>query len=61
MTRGQPEGQPRRPYDTRFLDALQAAVMARQGRKEGAEIRFLCPAHDDHHPSARYNPEKGVW
>lgn len=61
MSEGQPEGQPHRPYDTRFREALQAAVMACQGREEGAEIRFLCPAHDDHHPSARYNPEKGVW
>jgi len=35
--------------------------MARQGRVEGAEIRFLCPAHDDHHPSARWNRAKAAW
>lgn len=40
---------------------VEAAVMGRQGKKQGAEIRFLCPVHDDHHPSARYNPDKGVW
>jgi len=40
---------------------LEAAVMARQGHKEWQEIRFLCAAHDDHHPSARYHPEKAVW
>ena len=31
------------------------------GRREGRETRFLCPAHDDHSPSARWNPEKAVW
>jgi len=41
--------------------AVETAAMARQGRPESGEIRFLCPAHDDHHPSARYNPQKGTW
>lgn len=40
---------------------LEAACMDRQGKKEANEIRFLCPVHDDHHPSARYNPKKNVW
>lgn len=40
---------------------IEAAVMARQGKKEGGEIRFLCPCHDDHRPSARWNPEKRTW
>jgi len=35
--------------------------MARSGRREGRETRFLCLAHDDHSPSARWNPEKAVW
>jgi len=35
--------------------------MDRQGKKESNEIRFLCPAHDDHHPSARFNPGKKAW
>lgn len=40
---------------------VEASVMARQGKKTGAEIRFLCPCHDDHNPSADYNPAKGTW
>jgi len=40
---------------------IAAAIAKRDGRKEGAEIRFLCPAHDDEHPSARWNPKKRVW
>lgn len=43
------------------LSRLEAACMDRQGKKESNEIRFLCPAHDDHHPSARFNPGKKVW
>ncbi|MBI2863135.1 MAG: hypothetical protein HYX94_01045 [Chloroflexi bacterium] len=42
-------------------DAIEAAVMQLDGRKSGAEIRFLCPAHADHRPSARYNPAKQAW
>jgi hypothetical protein len=40
---------------------LENAIMERQGKVNGKEIFFLCPMHDDHHPSARYNPEKRVW
>ncbi len=40
---------------------LEQAILARQGKREGREIRFLCPAHDDHKPSARYNLDKYVW
>ncbi|MCH8039444.1 MAG: hypothetical protein IH977_03755 [Nitrospinae bacterium] len=40
---------------------LEAAIWAREGRQEGREVRFLCPGHDDHHPSARWNPEKEAW
>jgi putative DNA primase/helicase len=43
------------------LEALELAVHARQGRREGAEIRFTCPAHADKHPSARWHPAKQVW
>jgi hypothetical protein len=45
------------------LSDLEAAVFARSGKVEGPvqEIRFCCPAHDDQHPSARYNREKRVW
>jgi hypothetical protein len=40
---------------------LEQAILAQSGKREGSEIRFLCPAHDDHHPSARWNPRKQVW
>jgi putative DNA primase/helicase len=40
---------------------LDRATLARQGRREGGEIRFLCPAHADEHPSARWHPGKRCW
>ena len=54
---------PSGPLDTQVLDAIDAAVMAREGRKEGGEVRFRCPApgHEDLHPSARWNRTKAVW
>ena len=27
----------------------------------GEETQFLCPSHDDHNPSARWNANKQVW
>jgi hypothetical protein len=44
-----------------LVAALSRAVKALSARREGRETRFLCPAHDDHSPSARWNPEKAVW
>ena len=44
-----------------FFEELELEVMARAGKKEGNEIRFLCPEHDDHNPSATYNPDKHLW
>ena len=44
-----------------FKSQVEDAVMARGGKKRGAEIRFRCVSHDDEHPSADYNPQKGVW
>lgn len=39
--------------------------MARKGKAvtiQGTrQIEFLCPAHDDHHPSAQWHPKKMVW
>ena len=46
---------------TLLPDALEPAIFARQGKREGKEIRFLCPVHDDHKASARWNPQKQVW
>ena len=31
------------------------------GIRRGQEVYFRCPLHDDHHPSLRVNPAKGVW
>src|SRR3972149_3971575 len=44
-----------------FLSQIESAVMTRQGMMRGAELRFLCPVHDDHHPSAAWNLTKSVW
>jgi hypothetical protein len=43
------------------LPHLVRCILARQGRREGREIRFLCPAHEDQRPSARWNPDKSTW
>ena len=40
---------------------LEPALLARQGRWKHGELFFLCPEHDDHHPSARWNPSKQAW
>jgi hypothetical protein len=40
---------------------LDLATLARSGRREGREIRFLCPAHEDTHPSARWHSTKRAW
>ncbi len=31
------------------------------GIRRGREVYFCCPLHDDHVPSLRVDPEKGVW
>lgn len=31
------------------------------GVRHGTEVHFRCPLHDDHNPSLRVDPEKGVW
>jgi len=47
--------------DLETIDAIESAISMRQPQRAGSETRFLCPAHDDHAPSARWNPEKRVW
>ena len=42
-------------------EGLTAQALARAGQRRGDEVSFLCPAHDDEHPSASWNPTKGVW
>jgi hypothetical protein len=51
---------------TDLKSQVEAAVMARGGKKQGAEIRFQCPnsavhKHGDANPSANYNAAKAVW
>ena len=43
------------------LAAIERVLAARQGRREGRELRFLCPAHEDRRPSARWNRDKQTW
>ena len=31
------------------------------GVGRGRELAFVCPLHDDHDPSLRVDPERGVW
>jgi hypothetical protein len=49
-----------------FIERITAAVLQRNARPVGEELRFTCPeptqhAHGDAHPSARWNPKKAVW
>src|SRR5262249_6118794 len=49
-----------------LIEAVARGVLARDGRRDGDEIRFRCPepAHHEHgdaDPSARWNESKGVW
>ncbi|MDP9236363.1 MAG: hypothetical protein M3P30_03025 [Chloroflexota bacterium] len=50
-----------REPDQELIFAIEAAIRTRQPRREGAETRFHCPAHEDHGPSARWNSNKHVW
>jgi DNA polymerase-1 len=48
----------------RLIDQLGAAVMDRDGEPlPSGEVQFRCPLpdHEDAHPSARFNAEKGAW
>jgi hypothetical protein len=53
----------------RPIDAAKEAVsvidlaerLAGPGVRRGQEIAFRCPLHDDHDPSLRVDPDKGVW
>jgi DNA primase len=38
-----------------------AERLAGPGVRRGREIAFCCPLHDDHDPSLRVDPHKGVW
>jgi hypothetical protein len=43
------------------LSRLEAELFTRRGRRCGPEVEFCCVAHEDRHPSARWNPAKQVW
>src|SRR5881628_3142281 len=44
-----------------LIAAVDAAVRRREGREERGEVRFVCVAHDDARPSARWHPTRHVW
>jgi P4 family phage/plasmid primase-like protien len=53
-------------FTSEFIEAVIAATVARNGRREGEEIRFTCPdpshhANGDVHASAHLNVRKLVW
>jgi hypothetical protein len=41
--------------------AVEALLVARGAVRRGRHLRFRCVAHDDHRPSADYEPARGVW
>ena len=43
------------------LEIIESAIATREAKPAGAETLFLCPCHDDHHPSASWNSQKQVW
>lgn len=45
----------------RHVAEIEAAIQTREPRQMGEETQFLCPSHDDHNPSARWNANKQVW
>ncbi len=42
------------------IDIARAAHLE-GGRRSGREILFVCPNHEDRHPSLSINPTKNVW
>jgi DNA primase len=40
---------------------IEAVIQTREPRQLGQETQFLCPSHNDHNPSARWNQKKHVW
>lgn len=46
-----------------IIPEIERRIWAREGKRRGKEVYFRCPnpAHNDRHPSARWNPIKKVW
>ena len=54
------------PINPETWQAIEETIAHRQPpgsrpRRSRDEVWFLCPAHDDHHPSARWNRQKHTW
>jgi hypothetical protein len=47
--------------DAQTLQTLEDALRTRGARRVGRHLRFCCPAHDDHQPSADYDLSRRVW
>ena len=47
----------------RLVTVLELAekLSGAPGVRRGRELAFVCPLHDDHDPSLRVDPERGVW
>jgi DNA primase len=43
------------------VEELAERLSGASGVRRGRELAFVCPLHDDHDPSLRVDPEKGVW
>ena len=48
-------------YLDRLAVEIEAVLQTREPRQLGEETQFLCPSHNDHDPSARWNAKKQVW
>lgn len=43
------------------IEELAESLSGSPLTQRGKELFGLCPLHDDHHPSLRINPERGLW
>jgi len=51
------------PVQLAIVDKIEQVLISKRGGEfqPNGEIRFLCPEHDDHNPSADWSPDKQVW
>ena len=47
--------------DRSDLAAVATACLGSPGKRQGRHLLFLCPFHDDHHPSFKVDPERRRW
>ena len=43
------------------VEELAEMLSGAPGVRRGRDLAFVCPLHDDHDPSLRVDPERGVW